>query len=308
MMKWIETGIACAVVAGAILLAAAAGSESRPDFNDHDAVVAAINDLTANCGGDALCVATCKASAEAAPKFQAATPINRRLRQNLWHACNKKQPASAPVAQAEPQPQAAPESQESAAPETAPATQAGASAQAGGAQGRFVIAGLTLGGSIQDVMDRITLMDADGYYKSEKRERGSGGFRWQGSDTEGQLPDIIETYKARIDDKTQRVYIYFEAAGDGTIYKIDFEQKGGAIDPEAANQAVIERFGEPDKVAGMYLYWGCENENLDVCVKASATEFVFEIFAQDVRIKNAWRPVYADKVAEARGAKPGLQF
>jgi len=296
-----KASISILVVASALLLAGIAWSDSRPDFNDHAAVVAAINDLTGKCGSDQTCLATCKASAEAAPKFQAATPINRRLRQNLWHACNKAQPASASVAQTAPEPQAAAPQAAAAAP------QAGASAQAGGAQGRFVIAGLTLGGSIHDVMDRITLMDADGYFKSEKRERGSGGFRWTGSDTEGQLPDIIETYKARIDDKTQRVYIYFEAAGDGTIYKIQFEQKG-AIDPEAANQAIVERFGEPDKVAGRYLYWGCEDENLDVCVKSNATEFVFEIFAQDVTIKKNWRPIYSEKVAKERGAKPGLQF
>jgi len=295
-----KASVSFLVVASAILLAGIAWSDSRPDFNDHAAVVAAINDLTAKCGSDQACVATCKASAEAAPKFQAGTPINRRLRQNLWHACNKKQPASAPVAQAAPEAQAAAEPQAEATTQTS-------AAQAGGAQGKFVIAGLTVGGQIQDAMDRITLMDADGYFKSEKRERGSGGFRWTGSDTEGQLPDIIETYKARIDDKTQRVYIYLEAAGDGTIYKIVFEQKG-AIDPEAANAAIVQRFGEPDKVAGRYLYWGCEDESLDVCVKSNATEFVFEIFAQDVTIKKNWRPIYSEKVAEERGAKPGLQF
>lgn len=284
-----KTSISFAVVASAILLAGIAWSESRPDFNDHDAVVAAINELTGNCGGDQACVATCKASAESAPKFQDPTPINRRLRQNLWHACMKKQPAGAPVAQAAPEPQ----------PEIA--------TQASFDQSKIVIAGLQLGGQIQDAMDRITTMEADGYFKEEKRERGSGTFRWGGADTEGQMPDIVETYKAQINDKTQRVYIHLEAAGDGTIYKIVFEQKG-AIDPEAAKDAIVQRFGAPTKVAGMYLYWGCKDEGLDVCVKANATEFVFEIFAQDVRIKKNWRPVYSEKVAEERGAKPGLQF
>lgn len=278
-----------AVAAAVMLLAGIAWSDSRPDFNDHDAVVAAIDQLAGQCAGDADCIATCRESAETAPKYQDPTPINRRLRQNLWHACMKKQPASAPVAKATPQPQ----------PEIP--------TQAGFDQSKIVIAGLQLGGKIQDAMDRITTMEADGYFKAEKRERGSGGFRWAGADTEGQLPDIVETYRAQIHDKTQRVYIHLEAAGDGTIYKIVFEQKG-AIDPEAANDAIVQRFGAPTKVAGSYLYWGCENENLDVCVKANATEFVFEIFAQDVRIKDEWRPVYAEKVAKERGAKPGLQF
>jgi hypothetical protein len=278
-----------AVVASAILLASFAWSDSRPDFNDHDAVVGAINELAGKCGGDEVCVATCKASAETAPKYQDPTPINRRLRQNLWHACMKKQPASAPVAEATPKPQSE------------------ITTQASFDQSKIVIAGLQLGGQIKDAMDRITTMDADGYFKAEERERGSGGFRWSGSDTEGQLPDIVETYKARIDDKKQSVYIYLEAAGDGTIYKIVFEQKGN-IDTKAANDAIVQRFGPPTKIAGRYLYWGCEDENLDVCVKADATEFVFEIFAQDVRIKKDWRRVYSDKVTEAKGAKPGLQF
>ena len=86
MMKLIEASTACAIVAGAILLATTAWSQSRPDFNDHGAVVAAIDELAGKCGSDQTCVATCRTSAEAAPKFQDPTPINRRLRQNLWHA------------------------------------------------------------------------------------------------------------------------------------------------------------------------------------------------------------------------------
>jgi hypothetical protein len=289
MMKLIETSIACAIGAGAILLATTAWSQSRPDFNDHDAVVAAIDELTGKCGSDQACLAACRTSAEAAPKFQDLTPINRRLRQNLWHACNKAQPASAPAARATPK------------------LQAEVATSGSFDKSKFVIAGLQLGGQIQDAMDRITIMAADGYYKAEKRERPSGGFRWEGSDSGGQLPDIIETYQAQIHDKTQQVYIHLEATGDGKIYKIDFKQKG-AIDPKAANDAVIQRFGPPTKEAGRYLYWGCEDENLSPCVKADATEFVFEIFAQDVSIKKAWRPMYADKVAKERGAKPGLQF
>jgi hypothetical protein len=289
MMKLIETSIAGAIVAGAILLAATAWSQSRPDFNDHDAVVAAIDELAGKCGSDQACVTTCRTSAETAPKYQDPTPINRRLRQNLWHACNKAQPASAPVAKATPEPQA-----EAATPASFDPS-------------KFVIAGLQLGGQIQDAMDRITVMAADGYYRAEKRERPSGGSRWTGSDTEGRLPDIIETYQAQIHDKTQQVYIHLEATGDGKIYKIDFKQKG-AIDPKTANDAVIQRFGPPTKEAGRYLYWGCEDENLGPCVKADATEFVFEIFAQDVSIKKTWRPIYADKVAKEKGAKPGLQF
>ena len=289
MKHLMKTSTSFAAVACAILLAGAAWSESRPDFNDHDAVVAAINDLAGKCGTDQACIATCRESIETAPKYQDATPINRRLRQNLWHACMKKQPASAPVAKTTPK------------PEPKIATQASFD------QSKIVIAGLQLGGQIRDAMDRINLMEADGYYKAEKRERGSGGFRWSGSDTEGQLPDIVETYKAQINDKTQGVYIHLEAAGDGTIYKIVFKQKG-AIDPEAANAAIVERFGAPTKVAGRYLYWGCEDQNLDVCVKADATKFVFEIFAQDVRIKEAWRPVYHQKMGQEKGVKPGLQF
>jgi hypothetical protein len=284
-----KTSTAFAVAACTILLASAAWSESRPDFNDHDAVVAAINDLTGKCGSDQACIEVCKASAETAPKYQDATPINRRLRQNLWHACMKKQPASAPVAKATPK------------PEPKIATQASFD------QSKIVIAGLQLGGQIQDAFDRINLMEADGYYKAENRERGSGTFRWSGTDTEGQLPDIVETYQAQINDKNQGVYIHLEAIGDGTIYKIMFNQKG-AIDPEAANAAIVERFGPPTKVAGRYLYWGCEDQNLDVCVKADATKFVFEIFAQDVRIKEAWRPVYHEKMGKEKGVKPGLQF
>ena len=43
-------------------------------------------------------------------------------------------------------------------------------------------------------------------------------------------------------------------------------------------------------------------------MKATASKYVFEVFAQDVTIKNDWLSVYEDKLIEAKGAKKGLQF
>jgi hypothetical protein len=271
-----------------VVLASQAWAVTKPDFDDHEAVVASLNALIEQCGEDAACLEACNEAAESMSKFTGAHARNRSLRRNRWNACLKKQPAAAVAAPAAPRREPEP-------------------VAANFDPSRIVIADLRLGGKLDDASDRISLMDADGYYIEEKRERGSGGIRWNDMAARGDMPDIVKNYEARITDKTQRVYIFLEAAGDGTIYKIDFKQKGG-IDPKAARQAVIDRFGTPTKTTSSYLYWGCKDGQLDVCVKATASEYVFEIFAQDVRIKDNWRRAYEDKVREAKGAKKGLQF
>jgi len=273
----------------AAMLISPAWSVDKPNFDDHAAVVASMQSLIKQCGAGAACLKACNEAAESLARYTDPIPRNRSLRRNRWNACLKKQPAArAPTA-------AAP-----AAPKPAPV------AATSFDRSRIVIAGLRIGGKLEEASDRLTVMDAEGWFKSEGRERGISGFRWS-ERAQHVMPDIVKTYEAQINDKAQRVYIHLEAAGDGTIYKIDFKQKG-AIDPQSARQTVIDRFGTPTKTTSSWLYWGCQDELHELCVKTSASEFVFEIFAQDLSIKDDWRKRYEDKVLEAKGAKKGLQF
>jgi hypothetical protein len=271
------------------MLISPAWAVDKPDFDDHEAVVASMQSLIKQCGADAACLKACNEAAESLSQYADPIPRNRSLRRNRWNACLKMQPAAAAPAAATP-----------ATPKPAPTTAVSFDPS------RIVIAGLRIGGKLEDASDRLSVMDAEGWFNSEGRERGISGFRW--SEREQQkMPDIVKTYEAQINDKTQRVYIHIEAAGDGTIYKIDFKQKG-AIDSQAARQTVIDRFGTPTRTTSTWLYWGCEDELHDLCVKSSASEFVFEIFAQDLSIKDNWRKRYEDLVLEAKGGKKGLQF
>jgi len=270
----------------AALMASPAWALDKPDFDDHEAVVASMQSLIEQCGSDSACLEACNEAAESLAKLTDPIPRNRNLRRNRWKACLKKQPVVAVPPTAAPKP----------APTAAIPFD----------RNRIVIAGLRIGGKLDDASDRLTTMDADGWFIDEGRERGMTGFRWS-ERAQQKMPDIVKRYEAQINDKVQRVYIFLEAAGDGTIFKIDFKQKG-AIDPPSARQKVIERFGTPTRTTSSWLYWGCKDELHDLCVKASASKYVFEIFAQDLGIKEDWRKRYEEKVLEAKGAKKGLQF
>lgn len=286
-MKALERRAAAMCVAAA--MASPAGAVDKPDFDDHQAVVASMQSLIEQCGSDAACLKACNEAAEALIRFTDPIPRNRALRRNHWNACLKRQPVA-----------------EAPKPPAAAAAEPAAAATADVDPGRIVIAGLRIGGKLEEASDRLSVMDAEGWFNSERRERGMTGFRWseRGQQT---MPDIVKRYEAQINDKVQRVYIHLEAAGDGTIYKIDFKQKG-AIDPQSARQQVIDRFGTPTRTTSSWLYWGCKDELHQLCVKASASEHVFEIFAQDLGIKDDWRKRYEEMVLEAKGAEKGLQF
>jgi hypothetical protein len=248
---------------------------AKPDFKDHQAVLASLKILLEQCGADSHCTEECRSIIESMEKYKEPHPRNQSLRRNRWEACRKAQPVA----------KAAPESISTPA--------------ATFDRNRILIGGVQLGGKLEDAAGRISSMAADGYFKQEKRERGTGTFRWQDPTEREAMPDIVNNFEAWITDKDQRIHIWLEAAGNGAIYKIEFKQRG-EIEPVAAKQRLIERFGAPTKTTKSYLTWGCQDGQLDVCVKATASKYLLHIFAQDVSIKNEWLSVYRDKVAEAR--------
>lgn len=172
-----------ASVVSVVLFAAPAWAVTKPDFNDHVAVVASLKSLLDQCGSDAACLKECNYAVESMAKYADSHPRNRNLRRNRWKACLKKQPDASVAAPAAPKPP----------PEPA--------AQASFDKSRIVISNLQLGDKLADASDRISTMDADGYYIKEKRERGTGNFRWSDKAERGDMPDIVENYEAQVTDK-----------------------------------------------------------------------------------------------------------
>ena len=171
-------------------------------------------------------------------------------------------------------------------------------------RGKFVIGGLQLGGNINSQKNRLFLLEAYGYHKKTKAEHYDLILSKGKKSRPG--PDVIRNYKGAI--KEAPVYISFEAASDGSIYMIQFKQKE-RMEVDQVKDALIKRFGRPDKHHGNYLYWGCERGPQEgFCVKANASAYSMEIWAFDGDIKDATYKAYGKNVLKSKGIKSGPKF
>ena len=172
-----------------------------------------------------------------------------------------------------------------------------------GDRSRFVVSGLTLGGSMEAARERLFLLEAHGYFRKTKLEHSSSILS-RGRSQPG--PDIVRNYKGTIREKP--VYIHFEATSDGRVYMIQFEQKE-SLDPDQIKATLIERYGKPTKRHGNYLSWGCDRGPQEgFCLKADASSRNMTIWAFDEDIKKAGYQAYEQQVLKAKGIKSGMKF
>lgn len=257
--------------------AVSSGSASgEPDYSIHAAVVAAIKGLQAKCGGDTACEKECGYALKALKNFNHPEPHYAGLRKAKWEGCRNKVPGMEVAA---------------AKPDNSPDP------------GKFVVAGLQLGGNMNDVKDRLFLLKAYGYFPKTKQEYAeiilSKGETFPG-------PDIIKNYEGTVREDT--VYIFFEATGDGKVYKIDFTQKE-LLDIDQVTSSLIDRYGKPTKHQGNYLTWGCDKGTMEgSCVKANPSANSLTIWAFNEDIKKNGDNAYDKKVLEAKGVKSGAKF
>lgn len=252
------------------------GSGDIPDFTNHNAVVAAIKGLQGQCGGDPACEKECGYALKALKNFNHPQPHYAGLRKGKWEGCRKKVPGLDV---------AAPKSKEPIDP------------------GKFVIAGLQLGGDMIAVKDRIFLLKAYGYFPKTKQEYAEVILS-RGKSSPG--PDIIKNYEGTIREET--VYVFFEATSDGQVYKIDFTQKE-ALNIDQVTSSLIDRYGKPTKHQGNYLSWGCDKGPMEgFCVKANPSANSLTIWAFNEDIKKDGDKAYDKKVLEAKGVKSGAKF
>jgi hypothetical protein len=254
--------------------AAAAGT---PDFADHEAVVAGLKDLLAQCGDDADCIKACGYAVKSMKNFAHPQPHYVGLRKNKWESCRSKVPGMA----AKP-----------------------AKAKPSHDRSKFVVSQLQLGGDMKSQKSRFFLLEAYGYYKKTKQEYSEWIYRKGGATQPG--ADVVKYYKGTI--REEPVYIHFEADADGKVYMIQFKQKE-SMDVDAVKEALIKRYGKPSKFHGAYLYWGCEKgPQVGFCAKANVSEHVLDIWAFDEDIKKACEKAYEKNVQAAKGIKPGMKF
>ncbi|NNK97184.1 MAG: hypothetical protein HKP41_22750 [Desulfobacterales bacterium] len=254
----------------------ASGTGGMPDFSDHQAVVADLKGMQSSCGDDSACQKVCGIALKTMKNFNHPQPHYAGLRKGKWESCRKAIPGMA-VAE--------PVQKESFD------------------LGRFVIAGLQLGGNMNVVKDRLFLLKAHGYFKDSKKEYGEIVFQ-KGTSSPG--PDIIKYYEGSIKEET--IYMFFESLADGRVYKIQFEQKE-PLNVDDVTSALIDRFGKPTKHQGNYLIWGCDKGPMEgFCVKANPAATNLTIWAYSEDIKKNGDASYEKKVLSAKGIRSGAKF
>lgn len=251
------------------------GEAGVPDFQNHEAVVASLKAMLAKCGDDEACQKECGYQVKSINNFRHDQPHFVALRKDKWEKCRDKVPGAEVKAAKKPTYD----------------------------RSKFVVSGLQLGGDMNTQKNRFFILEAYGYHKKTKMEHNDLILQ-NGKNSPG--PDIIRNYKGSI--KESPVYIHFEAAADGRIYMIQFEQKE---DMEVGNvkASMIERYGKPSKHHGDYLYWGCDRGPQEgFCVKANVSTKSLTIWAYDEDIKNAAYKAYGNNVLKAKGVKSGAKF
>lgn len=260
----------------AIPAPALGGSGGTLDFSDHAAVVAGIKGLQAKCAGDAGCEKACGYAVKSMKNFNHPQPHYAGLRKGKYESCLKKVPGMGTTA-------------------SQPKTSFDV--------GKFIVAGVPLGGDMNTVKERLTLLKAFGYFKKSKKEYAELVLN-RGKTSPG--PDIVKNFEATIKEET--VYVFFEATADGKVYKINFEQRE-PLDVDQVTLALKGRYGKPTKHQGNYLMWGCDKGPSEgFCVKAnpSATGLTIWAFSEDV--KKPGYATYDQNVLKAKGVKSGAKF
>ncbi len=271
---------------------------SKPDFKNPNAVLADLRLRIDACSeaGARNCMVPCGYASKTLKNFLKLNPEgDPSIFRQRWQTCDDAYqnaglpPVTRSVEQSPPRPSSKPS--------------ATVSAGSVGDRSRFVVAGLTLGGSMEAVRDRIFLLEAHGYFKKTKLEH-SDVILSRGKSEPG--PDIVRNYKGMIREKP--VYIHFEATSDGRVYMIQYEQKE-SLDPDQIKAALIERYGKPTKRHGHYLSWGCDRGPQEgFCVKADASAHNMAIWAFDEDIKKAGYQAYEQAVLKEKGIKRGIKF
>ncbi len=251
--------------------------DTKPDFSDHASVVTSIKALQSQCGGDTACQKNCGYALKAMKNFNHPQPHYAGLRKSKWEACRKSVPGMQ-VAQA----------------------QAASSFDLS----KFTVAGVPLGGNMNSVKDRLFLLRAYGYFPKTKQEYAATLVSHNNHNDPA--PGIIKNYEGTI--KEQTVYVYFEATGDGKVYKIDFQQKE-PLDIDSVTEALIKRYGKPSKHQGNYLMWGCDKGPMDgFCVKANPSKNSLTIWASDEDTRETGYARYEKQVLKSKGVKSGAKF
>ncbi|MFW2366946.1 MAG: hypothetical protein ACN4GW_11045, partial [Desulforhopalus sp.] len=149
----------------------------------------------------------------------------------------------------------------------------------------------------------LFLLKGEGYFTESKREYSELMLN-RGKTSPG--PDIIKFYEGTI--REDSVNVFFEATGDGHIYKINFEQRE-PLDVDQVTTALVERYGEPTKHQGNYLIWGCDKGTMNgFCVKANPAAQSLTIWAFDEDTQNRGYAAYDKAVMQAKGIKSGAKF
>ncbi len=284
------------ITATLLALAPAAGSwAAAPDFNDSAAVLKNMRAMLDQCSNARAksCMVSCGYGLKTLKNFIKANPGgDPSIMKQRWEPCfEAHRDANIKVA--------APAEKDSAPPVPAPAKAAPSYDRS-----KFVISNLQLGGSMEPQKGRCRLLEAYGHHNETKAEHWDSVIE-KGAAT-GPGPDIVKGYKGLINEAP--VYIHFEADAAGRLYMIQFRQKE-KMNVEPVKQALIDRYGQPSKQHGSYIYWGCERGPQDgFCVKASATENILEIWAFDAEIKKAAELAYEANLLKAKGIKAGPKF
>lgn len=254
-----------------------AGGDAIPDFSDHFSVVASIKTLQAQCGGDRACQKSCGYALKAMKNFNHPQPHYAGLRKGKWETCRKSVPGM---------------------------QVADTNANASFDLSRFTVAGVQLGGNMNSVKNRLFLLRAYGYFPKTKQEYAATLLSHNNHNDPA--PGIIKNYEGTIKEET--VYVFFEATGNGKVYKIDFQQKE-PLDIDKVTESLIERYGKPSKHQGNYLIWGCNKGAMEgFCVKANPSKNSLTIWASDEDTREKGYTRYEQQVLKSKGVKGGAKF
>lgn len=295
-MKCSVTGIMTAVlliVIGNPVFTAWAGSQ--PDFNNPDAVLTDLRAKIDACSAShvSTCMSACGYAFKVIKNIVKSNPGgDPGILKQRWQSCfDAYRNAGSPSAPSTAKAPATPKSVKTA---TRPAQQD---------LSKFVVSGLQLGGDMNTQKTRFFYLAAYGYHKQTGLEHNDYILQ-KGASRPG--PDIIRNYSGLI--KESPVYIKFEAAADGRIYMIQFEQKED-MNVKEVQSALIKRYGKPTRYQGNYLFWGCSHGPQEgLCVKAQVSSRSLNIWAFDGDIKSSAYKRYRKNMLEAKGVKSGAKF
>ena len=250
------------------LAAAPAPAAGTPDFSDHQAVVASVNTLLAECGDDATCQKQCGYVTKSLKNFNHPQPHYAALRKSKWESCRDKVPGKA-VETAEPTID----------------------------RSRFVVADLALH------RGRLFHLEAWGYSKETKREHN---HLLDDPASDQGAPDIVKNYRASI--KEPGIAISLEALGDGRIYQIQFEQKESLDPDQVTEALVERYGKPTQHQGNYLSWGCDRGPQQGFCVKANPSTHGLTIWAFDEDVKNAGYRAYEQEVMTAKGIKSGPKF